>query len=152
MAGLEPATEGSLQISGRVFYPLCHRRPIMYIGPAVSWATVSDGRGSQWRSGKRVRTGICRDPSVAVHTFKDINGGGQGTLPEEKTIDGLKDAQSGNQGQEEETGADQKQDGWMTSGEQQSTMTEEGTRSEEMDDICRELHPAVDGQSLHVTK
>ncbi|GFN82252.1 hypothetical protein PoB_000875800 [Plakobranchus ocellatus] len=26
-AGLEPATEGSLQISGRICYPLCHRRP-----------------------------------------------------------------------------------------------------------------------------
>ncbi|GFN89681.1 A disintegrin and metalloproteinase with thrombospondin motifs 6 [Plakobranchus ocellatus] len=34
-------------------------------------------------------------------------------------IDGLKDAQSGNQDQEEETGTDRKQDGWMTSGEQQ---------------------------------
>ncbi|GFN91089.1 hypothetical protein PoB_001759500 [Plakobranchus ocellatus] len=41
------------------------------------------------------------------------------TLLEKKTIDGLKDAQSGNQGQEEETGAEQKQDGWMTSGKQQ---------------------------------
>ncbi|GFN86761.1 hypothetical protein PoB_001326700 [Plakobranchus ocellatus] len=27
MAGLEPATEGSLQISGRTHKPLCHRRP-----------------------------------------------------------------------------------------------------------------------------
>ncbi|GFO21723.1 endonuclease-reverse transcriptase [Plakobranchus ocellatus] len=54
-----------------------------------------------------------------VHTFKDKNGGGQDTLLEKKTIDGLKDAQSGNQGQEEETGADQRQDRWMTSGEQQ---------------------------------
>ncbi|GFO41482.1 hypothetical protein PoB_006798700 [Plakobranchus ocellatus] len=27
VAGLEPATEGSLQISGRIRYPLCHRRP-----------------------------------------------------------------------------------------------------------------------------
>ncbi|GFN91693.1 hypothetical protein PoB_001819900 [Plakobranchus ocellatus] len=53
------------------------------------------------------------------NTFKDKNGGGQDTLLEQKIIDGLKDAQSGNQGQEEETGADQKQDGWMTSGEQQ---------------------------------
>ncbi|GFO32896.1 endo-1,4-beta-mannanase 2 [Plakobranchus ocellatus] len=26
MAGLEPATEGSLQISGRTHKPLCHRR------------------------------------------------------------------------------------------------------------------------------
>ncbi|GFN82754.1 hypothetical protein PoB_000926000 [Plakobranchus ocellatus] len=41
------------------------------------------------------------------------------TLLEKKIIDGLKDAQSGNQGQEEETGIDQKQDGWMTSGKQQ---------------------------------
>ncbi|GFO14426.1 endonuclease-reverse transcriptase [Plakobranchus ocellatus] len=47
------------------------------------------------------------------------NVGEQDTLLEKKTIDGLKDAQSGNQGQEEETGADQKQDGWMTSEEQQ---------------------------------
>ncbi|GFN91514.1 hypothetical protein PoB_001802000 [Plakobranchus ocellatus] len=31
----------------------------------------------------------------------------------------IKDAQSGIQGQEEETGVDQKQDGWMTSEEQQ---------------------------------
>ncbi|GFN95145.1 hypothetical protein PoB_002165100 [Plakobranchus ocellatus] len=27
IAELEPATEGSLQISGRILYPLCHRRP-----------------------------------------------------------------------------------------------------------------------------
>ncbi|GFO07015.1 dysbindin-like [Plakobranchus ocellatus] len=47
------------------------------------------------------------------------NGDGQDTLLEKKTIDGLKDAQSGNQGQEEETRADRKQDGWMTSREQQ---------------------------------
>ncbi|GFO03530.1 hypothetical protein PoB_003003500 [Plakobranchus ocellatus] len=78
------------------------------------------------------------------------------TLPEKKVIDGLKDAQNDNQGQEEEIGADQKQDGWMTlgkqQGKQQATMAEEGRRSEEMDDICRGLHPAVDGQSLLVTK
>ncbi|GFO16053.1 hypothetical protein PoB_004255800 [Plakobranchus ocellatus] len=30
MAGLEPATEGSLRISGRICYPLCHRRPFCY--------------------------------------------------------------------------------------------------------------------------
>ncbi|GFN89928.1 hypothetical protein PoB_001643400 [Plakobranchus ocellatus] len=29
--GLEPATEGSLQISGRIRYPLCHRRPQTFI-------------------------------------------------------------------------------------------------------------------------
>ncbi|GFN99046.1 hypothetical protein PoB_002555200 [Plakobranchus ocellatus] len=29
MAGLEPATEGSLQISGRTHKPLCYRRPII---------------------------------------------------------------------------------------------------------------------------
>ncbi|GFO37404.1 hypothetical protein PoB_006390900 [Plakobranchus ocellatus] len=28
VAGLEPATEGSLQISGRTRKPLCYRRPI----------------------------------------------------------------------------------------------------------------------------
>ncbi|GFO40023.1 hypothetical protein PoB_006652800 [Plakobranchus ocellatus] len=27
VVGLEPAIEGSLQISGRIHYPLCHRRP-----------------------------------------------------------------------------------------------------------------------------
>ncbi|GFN81295.1 hypothetical protein PoB_000780100 [Plakobranchus ocellatus] len=27
VTGLEPATEGSLQISGRIRYQLCHRRP-----------------------------------------------------------------------------------------------------------------------------
>ncbi|GFO07854.1 endonuclease-reverse transcriptase [Plakobranchus ocellatus] len=47
------------------------------------------------------------------------NEGRQDTLLEKKTIDGLKDAQCGKQGQEEETGADQKQNGWMTSEEQQ---------------------------------
>ncbi|GFO38390.1 hypothetical protein PoB_006489500 [Plakobranchus ocellatus] len=26
MSGLEPATEGSLKISGRIRYPLCHQR------------------------------------------------------------------------------------------------------------------------------
>ncbi|GFO34346.1 Atrial natriuretic peptide clearance receptor [Plakobranchus ocellatus] len=41
------------------------------------------------------------------------------TLLEKKRKDGLKDAQSSNRGQEEESGADQKQDGWMTSGKQQ---------------------------------
>ncbi|GFO30875.1 hypothetical protein PoB_005738000 [Plakobranchus ocellatus] len=84
-------------------------------------------------------------------TFKDKNRGGQDTLPEKKTKDGQNDAQSGNQGQEEETGADRKQDGWMTSGSSRPKMAEEGTRSEEMEDICRGLHPAVDGQSLQVT-
>ncbi|GFO46786.1 hypothetical protein PoB_007329100 [Plakobranchus ocellatus] len=29
MAGLEPGTEGSLQISGRTHKPLCHRRPFI---------------------------------------------------------------------------------------------------------------------------
>ncbi|GFO08532.1 hypothetical protein PoB_003503700 [Plakobranchus ocellatus] len=53
------------------------------------------------------------------NTFKDKNGEGQDTLLQKKIIDGLKDAQSCNQGQIEETGADQKQDGWMTSGKQQ---------------------------------
>ncbi|GFO12177.1 endonuclease-reverse transcriptase [Plakobranchus ocellatus] len=47
------------------------------------------------------------------------NGGGQGTLLEKKITDGLKDAQSGNQGQEAEAGTNRKQDRWMTSGEQQ---------------------------------
>ncbi|GFN87978.1 hypothetical protein PoB_001448400 [Plakobranchus ocellatus] len=36
-----------------------------------------------------------------------------------KTKDGQKDAMGGNQGQEEETKADRKHDGWMTSGKQQ---------------------------------
>ncbi|GFO49861.1 endonuclease-reverse transcriptase [Plakobranchus ocellatus] len=54
-----------------------------------------------------------------LERLNDKNVGGQDTLLGKKIIDGLKDAQSGNQGQEEETGADQKQDGWMTSGEQQ---------------------------------
>ncbi|GFO29674.1 hypothetical protein PoB_005617900 [Plakobranchus ocellatus] len=76
------------------------------------------------------------------------NGSEQDTLLEKKIIDGLKDAQNGNQGQEEETGADQRQDGWMTSGKHRYTMAEEGTRSEEMEDICKGLYPAVDGQSL----
>ncbi|GFO19436.1 hypothetical protein PoB_004594100 [Plakobranchus ocellatus] len=31
-------------------------------------------------------------------------------------------------------------------------MAEESTRSEEMEDICRGLHPAVDGQNLQKTK
>ncbi|GFO07706.1 hypothetical protein PoB_003421100 [Plakobranchus ocellatus] len=31
MAGLEPATEGSLQISGRTHKPLCHRRPLDFV-------------------------------------------------------------------------------------------------------------------------
>ncbi|GFO08125.1 hypothetical protein PoB_003463000 [Plakobranchus ocellatus] len=51
--------------------------------------------------------------------FKDINGREQDTLTDEKTKDGQIDAQSGNQGEEEETGADRRQDGWMTSGKQQ---------------------------------
>ncbi|GFO10930.1 hypothetical protein PoB_003743500 [Plakobranchus ocellatus] len=29
MAGLEPATEGSLQISGRTHKPSCHQRPLV---------------------------------------------------------------------------------------------------------------------------
>ncbi|GFO07557.1 hypothetical protein PoB_003406200 [Plakobranchus ocellatus] len=28
VAGLEPATKGSLHISGRIHFPLCHRRPM----------------------------------------------------------------------------------------------------------------------------
>ncbi|GFO18384.1 hypothetical protein PoB_004488900 [Plakobranchus ocellatus] len=54
-----------------------------------------------------------------VQYIQRQNGGGQDTLLEKKIIDGLKDAQSANQSQEEETGADRKQDGWMTSEEQQ---------------------------------
>ncbi|GFO12203.1 hypothetical protein PoB_003870800 [Plakobranchus ocellatus] len=50
---------------------------------------------------------------------RDKNGGEQDTLLEKKTIDELKDAQSGNQGQKKGTGADRKQNGWMTSEEQQ---------------------------------
>ncbi|GFO35372.1 hypothetical protein PoB_006187700 [Plakobranchus ocellatus] len=65
----------------------------------------------------------------------------QDTLPEKKDNRWTK---SGNQGQKEKTGADHKQDGWMTSGKQQAQNAEEGTRSEKMDDICRGLHPAVD--------
>ncbi|GFN90200.1 chemosensory receptor c [Plakobranchus ocellatus] len=54
-----------------------------------------------------------------IYQISDKNGGGQDTLLEKTMINGLKDAQSGNQGQEEETGADWKEDGWMTSGEQE---------------------------------
>ncbi|GFO46386.1 hypothetical protein PoB_007289100 [Plakobranchus ocellatus] len=50
----------------------------------------------------------------------DIDGGRQDTLPDEKTVDGQKDAQNSNLDQEEETGADQKQDEWMTSRKQQA--------------------------------
>ncbi|GFO03742.1 hypothetical protein PoB_003024700 [Plakobranchus ocellatus] len=58
------------------------------------------------------------DRCSPIHSKKK-NGDGQDTLLEKNIIDGLKDAHSGNQGQEEEIGADQKQDGWLTSGEQQ---------------------------------
>ncbi|GFO15863.1 hat family dimerization domain [Plakobranchus ocellatus] len=42
MAGLEPATEGSLQISGRIRCPLCHRRPLSSVNPHLFWVSVSD--------------------------------------------------------------------------------------------------------------
>ncbi|GFN83040.1 hypothetical protein PoB_000954600 [Plakobranchus ocellatus] len=50
---------------------------------------------------------------MQFNKFKDKNVGGRDTLLEKKIIYGLKDAQSGNQGQEEETGADRKQDGFI---------------------------------------
>ncbi|GFN94399.1 hypothetical protein PoB_002090500 [Plakobranchus ocellatus] len=50
-----------------------------------------------------------------IFLCQDKNEDEQNTLLEKKIID----AHSGNQGQEEETGADQKQDGWMTSEMQQ---------------------------------
>ncbi|GFO35884.1 hypothetical protein PoB_006238900 [Plakobranchus ocellatus] len=54
--------------------------------------------------------------------LREIRGGGQDTLPVKKTIDEQKNAQSDTQGHEDGTGADRKQDGWVT-------LAEEGTRS-----------------------
>ncbi|GFN74522.1 hypothetical protein PoB_000102800 [Plakobranchus ocellatus] len=83
------------------------------------------------------------------NTFKDINGGGQDTLLEKKTTDEQKNSESGNQGQEEETGADRKQDGWMTSGKQQA-QNDRGRHK--IGGNGRHLQRAtVDGQSLQVT-
>ncbi|GFN79803.1 hypothetical protein PoB_000630900 [Plakobranchus ocellatus] len=37
-AGLEPTTEGSMQISGRIHKPLCHRRPVEKIWNSRSFS------------------------------------------------------------------------------------------------------------------
>ncbi|GFN88653.1 hypothetical protein PoB_001515900 [Plakobranchus ocellatus] len=68
-----------------------------------------EGAGSDSSSGQWIFHAV---PQYSSSTNWD-------TLLAKKIMDGLKDAHNGNQGQEEETGADQKQNGWMTSGEQQ---------------------------------
>ncbi|GFO14142.1 hypothetical protein PoB_004064700 [Plakobranchus ocellatus] len=49
MTGLEPATEGSLQISGRTHKPLCHRSPVFRLEKQGSGSSSARALGYQVR-------------------------------------------------------------------------------------------------------
>ncbi|GFO36609.1 endonuclease-reverse transcriptase [Plakobranchus ocellatus] len=87
-----------------------------------------------------------------VQYIKGNNGGGQDTLLGKKMIYGLKMHRVATKVRKKRQGQTRSKMDGCHQKSSRSTMAEEDTRSEEMEDICRGLHPAVDGHSLHVTK
>ncbi|GFO18273.1 hypothetical protein PoB_004477800 [Plakobranchus ocellatus] len=124
---------------GRPLWELNH-------SPALHWLLPSRrlSSGPERRSNRRVLEILVQDRYPPCHNSPSIRSG----LNNDNTYSTEQQPRSG-------TGdkGNRKQDGWMTLEEsRRSRMAEEDTRSEKMEDINRGLHPALDGQSLQVTK
>ncbi|GFO36608.1 hypothetical protein PoB_006311300 [Plakobranchus ocellatus] len=63
VVGLEPGTGGSLQISGRIHYPLCRRRPKAVREQRPDWIH-SDDDFRNWGSSPLYGTGKAYVPSL----------------------------------------------------------------------------------------